>query len=486
MSYAASVARGRDARSRGLIWLAILSLVGSLVIIGAARPEPVLGAPGGNTVTFGIAIAPSSPTAGTAFTVTVTAQDSRGRAVNSFVGPATLSGLANAPYGQAPTYGQLLVWDGGVSSTTVVATKSQTGAKLTASAVIDGVTVSGQSSAFTVQPSTATAIAFADAANTFNGQPVDTEFDTPIKSSLTGSDPVKVIALDAYGNRVGGVSVTVGSTPDVAADTADDLDGTKTVSTNATAGVGATPYGEAAFSAISITKFGTYQLTATAGSLTATPSSPFEIVADLANCSGNACKSTGKSAGTNLQITYSSLTGATTFSNVTLTTSFIGDATDAGCTGAADAFGELSEVRVQGSGVATVQPDFQLAMIIPKLTLQSFALTSRSADSFNVCLGAVRLDGGTVGWQGRETLGGPLVTLLADGNGVYWGWVVDCGTAGLTADDPCVSLKTKNAGQLQAELGMTKSEFRALGFASSDLALVIEKPYPWDGKTIFK
>lgn len=479
MSYAASVARGRDARSRDLVWLVVLTFVGSLLIAGAARPEPVLGAPGGNTVTFGIAISPATPTAGSAFTVTVTAKDSRGRTVNSFFGPATLSGLAASPNGTSPTYGQLLAWDGGAASTTVTATKSQAGAKLTASAVIDGVTISGQSAGFTVAPSTAAAIAFEDAANSFDGQPVDTEYDTAISSTLGSSTPVKVVALDAYGNRVGGVSVTIGVDP------ATTLAGTKTVATSSGGSPGVAPYGEASFGNLSITQYGAYQLTAAAGALAATSSS-FEIVADLSNCTGSTCKNTGRSAGTNLQVTYSSLTGVATFSGVTLTTSFIGDATDAGCSGSADAFGELSEVRVQGGGVTTVQPSFQLAMIIPKGTLQSFAITSRAADSFNMCLGATRLDGGTGGWDGRATIGGPIVELSADVNGIYWGWVADCGTAGLESDDPCVSLKTKNAGALQAELGMTKNEFRQLGFASSDLALVITKPWPWDGKTIFK
>jgi hypothetical protein len=177
------------------------------------------------------------------------------------------------------------------------------------------------------------------------------------------------------------------------------------------------------------------------------------------------------------------LTGVTTFSNVTLTTSFIGEATDVECAGSADAFGELTEVRVQGGGVTTAQPDFKVAMMIPKATLQALDLTSRAADSFNMCLGATRLDGGTGGWMGRETIDGPLVPLAdPDNDGVYWGFVADCGTAGLDADSPCLSLKTKNAGQLQAELGMTKNDFRALGFASSDLAIVLTKRYPWDGK----
>ena len=473
--------RGQTLR-RAWTLLAIVAVVASLLIVNAADPASVLGAPGSNTTRFGVVIS-GSPTAGTAFTVTVTAQDSRGRTVPSYAGGAVLSGLANSPNGATPTYGTLAVWDNGVSSTTVTAVKSQTGAQLTASDTIDGVTVSG-SATFSVAPSTATALAFAHAGNSFNGQPVDAEFDTPIASSLGASFvPVKVIALDAFGNRVGGVSVTMSSSPDSPSDPTDDLDGTKTATTNASASFGTAPFGEAAFSTLSITRFGDYALTATAGSLAATSAS-FEIVADLAKCTGSSCKSTGRSAGTNLQITYSSLTGVTTFSNVVLTTSFVGDASNVECASSGDAFGELSEVRVQGSGVTAAQPDFKLAMIVPKATLQNLDLTSRAADSYNMCLGATRLDGGTGGWVGRETIGGPLVTLAdPDNDGVYWGFVADCGTVGLGSDDPCISLKTKNAGQLQAELGMTKTEFRALGFESSDLALVLRKPFPWDGKS---
>ncbi len=472
----------RHTLQRAVTLLAMFAVLGSVLILGAAHPSAVLGAPGSNTATFDVAIS-GAPTAGTAFTVTVTARDSRGRTVNSYTGGATLSGLAASPNGTPATHGTLAVWDGGVSSTTVTATRSQTGARITATDVIDGVTVSGQSAAFSVAPASATALAFADAANSFNGQPVDAEFDTPITSSLMTNAPVKVIALDSFGNRVGGVAVMMTSSPDSPSDSTDDLDGTKTASTNGSAAFGAAPYGEAAFSTLSITKFGQYQLTASADSLTATSAS-FEIVADLVNCTGSSCKSTGRSAGTNLQITYSSLTGVTTFSAVTLTTSFIGAASNVECASSTSAFGELSEVRVQGAGVTAVQPDFRLAMIVPKETLQVLNLTSRAADTYDMCLGATRLDGGNGGWIGRETIDGPLVTLAdPDGDGVYWGFVADCGTAGLDVDSPCISLKTKNAGQLQAELGLSKNELKALGFESSDLAVVVRKPFPWDGKS---
>jgi hypothetical protein len=466
---------------RAWVLLATLAVVSSLLIAGAANPSEVLGAPGGNTTQFSVVV--SGPvTAGVPFAVTVTAKDSRGRTVNSYAGGATLTGSAldDAPGGAPATPGTLDVWDNGSSSTMLTARKSQAAATITASDVVSGVVATGTAT-FAVRPSSATDLAFVDGANDFDGQPVDTESKEKITSSLTTGDPVKVIALDTFGNRVGGVSLAMTSSPDTS-DPADDLLGTKTGSTNNDlTKLGTTPYGEAAFDSLSITKYGRYQLIATAGSLTAT-SGTFEIVADLVKC-GATCKSTGRSAGANLQITYSSLSG-TTFSNVVLTTSFLGAASNVECANPTQAFGELSEVRVQGTGVTSSAPSFKLAMIIPKTTLQALNLTSRAADTYNMCLGATRLDGETGGWMGRQTIGGPLVPLTdPDNDGVYWGFVADCGTAGLDADSPCVSLKTKNAGQVQAELGMNKNEFKELGFASSDLAVIINKPFPWDGKS---
>ncbi len=469
----ASVARERDARNRLLVLLAVVPILVSLLIAGAANPRPVLGAPGDNTTSFSVEIS-GTPTAGSALNVTVTAKDSRGRTVNAYPGPAALSGLSISPNGDSPTYGNLAVWQNGSSSTTVTPKKSQQNAQLTASAVINGATVSG-SALFDVAPASVSALAFASAANSFNGQPVDAEFDTPIASSLGNTFvPVKVIALDQFGNRKGGVSVTM-SAPS-------QLDGTKVVTTNSSADFGTSPHGEAAFSNISITEFGNYRLTASASGASSVQSNSFEIVADLAKCTGTSCKSTGRSAGANLQITYSSVTGAATLNNVVLTTSFIGAATSAGCNGAGASFGELTEARVQGSGISAAQPDFQMAVIVPKATLQNLGLTSRAVDTYNLCVGATRLDGGTNGWFGRETLDGPIVRLSADSNGIFWGWAATCGTAGVDADSPCISLKTKNAGQLQAELGLSNSEFRALGFKSSDLGLVLEKQFPWDAK----
>ncbi|HSL75466.1 MAG TPA: hypothetical protein VK867_00880 [Candidatus Limnocylindrales bacterium] len=466
---------------RAWVLLAIAAIVASLLTIAAAHPSSVLGAPGSAATKFAVAIA-GPVTAGDDFRVTVTAQDARGRTVPSYPGGASLAGLADAPNGDDPTIPELTVWENGVASAMVTAVKSQRAAQLTASDTIDGVTVTGTVT-FDVAPSSAASIAFAHTPNSFNGQPVDAQSRMPIASSLELTYvPVKVIALDSFGNRVGGVSVTISSSPDTT-DPSDDLVGTpKTVSTfDDVTKLGLSPYGEAAFSGLSIAKFGKYTLSAAAGSLSATSAS-FEVVADLAKCTGASCTSTGRSAGANLQITYSSLTGRATFNDVTLTTSFIGAATSAGCTGSGASFGELTEVRVQGGGVTTVRPSFKLAVIMPKETLQVLGLTSRAVDTYNLCLGATRLDDGATGWTGRAAVDGPIVTLPRDSNGVYWGWVANCGTVGVSLDSPCISLKTKNAGQLQAKLGLSKTEFKKLGFDSSDLALVIEKPYPWDGK----
>jgi hypothetical protein len=463
-----------QALQRALALFAILAVVASLLIVNAANPPSVLGAPGDNTTTFSVVLS-GSATAGSSVNVTVTAKDSRGRTVNSYPGGAQLSGLADSPSGASATYVQPTVWQNGSASASVTPVKSQTGAVLTATDTINGVTVSGNSAPFSVAPAGVDVLAFANAANSFNGQPVDAEFDTPIASSLGNTFvPVKVIALDQFGNRKGGVSVTM-SAPS-------QLDGTKVVTTNSSAAFGTSPHGEAAFSNISITEFGNYRLTASASGASSVQSNQFEIVADLAKCTGTSCKSTGRSAGANLQITYSSVTGAATLNNVVLTTSFIGAATSAGCNGAGASFGQLTEARVQGSGITAAEPDFQMAVIVPKATLQALGLTSRAVDTFDLCVGATRLDGGTLGWFGRETIDGPIVRLSADSDGIFWGWAATCGTAGLDADSPCISLKTKNAGQLQAELGLSNSEFRALGFKSSDLGLVLEKQFPWDAR----
>ena len=468
MALTASVARGRGA------WYRILAVAGAIVILvsllgmSAGRPATVLAA-ATDLVKFQFGPI-ATQTAGGAFQVSITALDRRDRPVKDHTG-GTLTGLAASPDGTPATVGSLS-WVDGVTNVSLTPVKSQTNVKLT----LTFGAVASDSTAFNVQPAAAEALAFADAANDFNGQPVDAKFDTPLKSSLAASPPpVKVIALDTYGNRVGGVPVNVAAIPDDTAVTSDAAAAT----TSSTVPFGAATYGEASFTNLVIRTLGTYTLAATATGLTGDTSDAFEIVADLAKCDGADCKNTGKSVGANQQITHSSIKTTGDFDNeVVLTTTFLGDESEGQCLGSGTGFGQLTEVRVQGDGVGDTRPAFVIAMIIPKATLQALDLTSRAVDTYDVCLGAVRLEEGG-GWTGKVTEDDPTTDTDLLG-GAYWGWVADCGM--VAAGNPCVSLKTKNAGQLQAALGLNKSEFKELGFQSSDLAIVIQKPWPWDGK----
>jgi len=64
----------------------------------------------------------------------------------------------------------------------------------------------------------------------------------------------------------------------------------------------------------------------------------------------------------------------------------------------------------------------------------------------------------------------------------YWGIPADCGFSGLASDDPCIGLRTKQASVARAYLGLSTTDFAALGIKDSDLVIVIQKPYPWDAK----
>ncbi len=459
---------------RLLAVIASLVIVAGLLSFSVSRAPVALGASAVALESFQFATI-GTQTAGTAFTVTVTALDRRGRAVTSHTG-GTLSGLTASPSGTAPTVGSL-TWVDGVGTASVTATRSRAGAALR----IDFGSKSATSNSFSVLPGPLTDLYFADTRNAFNGQPVDAKFDATISSSLAAQASVKVLATDALGNRKSGVDVTVSSS-------AGTLSGTGVRST-AGGTPGIAPYGEASFGDLSITPIGTYTLGAAATGISSATSRSFEIVADLALCAGSACKNTGRFVSSTVpQLTYGTISTGTDFDQeVVLTTQFLDSTAASQCTDDDLVFARSTEVRVQevsenGSGVSAATPSFVVTLIYPKTTLQNLGLASRNADGFNVCLGATYLGEDTTPtpWQAMQTA---TVATLVDAtlvDGTYWGWVPDC--SAVASDNPCAALKTKNAGQLQAALGLTKREFAQLGFQSSDLAVVISKPWPWDGK----
>ena len=216
--------------------------------------------------------------------------------------------------------------------------------------------------------------------------------------------------------------------------------------------------------------------------MTQAVSQPFQVVADLAICDDLTCTNRATSTGAApKQTTFTTLTADADMNNqVVLTTQFLPLKETGQCLGGDQTFGQTTEVRVGGSGVSASSPDFKVALIFPKATLQALGLSARNADSFNVCLGAIRLEAGG-GYKAKTTAeGSTQVTTAADGTGVHWGWLANC--SAVPAGNPCITLRTKNAGALKAELGMTNAQFNALGFQSSDLAIVVSKPWPWDGK----
>jgi hypothetical protein len=442
---------------RSLAILAALALLTGMMAVSASRPSPV-------DATFGYFLSKfrittiANQTAGTEFTITVEALDYWGFRVWGYNGAnLELSGLADSPNGTEPSYGTPGTWSNGVGKIKVTAYAATASATITVKDTARN--VSKTSNAFAVAPG--------PIGLSFTAQPRDAEVGTAIRSSYAAGDqPVTVLAADAWGNPGAGLSVGMSTSTALGGTT------TRTTASN----------GVASFNDLSIGTTGTYQLTATSGSATAT-SVPFQIVLDLAVCSGDSCTGQATVGGrTDRQTTFSSVETNELFDDVALTTSFIGDNSAAQCLGSSGIFGQVTDVRVVGDGISDAEPSFLVALIVPKATLQALSLTARNAESFDVCLGALRLDGGNTGWTGKATVddSDPATSLGTDG--AWWGWVADCGTVG--ADDPCVKVKTKNAGQLASALGMSSSspEFKALGFSSSDLGIVVQKTWPWDGK----
>ena len=113
-----------------------------------------------------------------------------------------------------------------------------------------------------------------------------------------------------------------------------------------------------------------------------------------------------------------------------------------------------------------------------------WSFLSRGTSTFNVCLGALYIGTGSPSapWkQVAATKKGPLRNSVPSG-GRYWGTPADCGTPGLNASfDPCIALRTKQASAVQAYFGLTAAQTAAI-MTDADLAIIVHKPFPWDGR----
>ncbi len=151
---------------------------------------------------------PSEQTAGTAFSVTLTATDEWGNTTTSYTGSKTLtwSGPGNSPSAQAPSYPATVTFTAGVSAAASITLYDAQSTTLTAK---EGTTVAGTSASFTVKAAVASRFAWSKGevtAGAFEG----TCLFTCVSSSIGASKKFKahLSVTDAYGNIVTNLGVT--------------------------------------------------------------------------------------------------------------------------------------------------------------------------------------------------------------------------------------------------------------------------------------
>ena len=336
----------------------------------------------------------------------------------------------------------------------------------------------------------------------FNGSPISTKFSTPIYSVCapptvatanpcaltTGTAPnkstgVKALVRDAYGNAILPQTVTLTSNSTVTTLGSDQTD--------------ANGFAEFADTLATIPGVGDYTVTATVttGPTSPTPATaPLAIVNELAACDNTFCKNnTSNGDNTRPQKAYGQITTAPTgdffngtTTNVRLSTQFVAGSQTNQCGNST--IGQATDLRAAGPGVGATAPATTMVIVMPKDTLKGYGITSRGTASFEVCLGVLNIDPNSTQktWQQKNGKKGLKAssdrTLPSSAEGRAWGVPADCGTAGLTASDPCIALRTKQAADTRAYLGMTTTQFAELGIKDADLVIIIRKGAPWDGK----
>ena len=353
--------------ARPLVSVGILVLA---ALVWTCHGDQTVGPPGPATsLTF--TTGPAGVTAGVQIaTLAVTALDANGHTATTFASPVTLSIVTGTGTSGATLSGTTTVTaSGGVATfTSLSIDKSGSGYSLQAAA--SGLT-SGASGAFSVAPGPAAQLAF-------------TTEPTGATAGVAIAPAVKVTAQDALGNAVTSFTgtVTVVITPGTGTAGA-TLSGT--TATAAASGV-------ATFANLSLDKVGTanagtgYTLSATAASLTAATSDPFDITSGTATHLQFTSQptTTGAGAGFSPLVEVSALDPAgnvaTTFSgNVTLAIGTnVGGATLAG-----------PKTVAATNGVATF-PGVSLDKIGSGYTLAATAsgLTAAASAAFDIAAGA--------------------------------------------------------------------------------------------------
>jgi hypothetical protein len=459
---------------------------------------------------FTVAAITSPVTAGDYFDVTATAWDPYGNIKTNYGGGAAVTGTFGsspgyldattddtpAAYGSFPTGD----WTTGSSTAHVTAYLVESGRKVTVS---DG-SPKGDSNTLAVQPNDAARTDFETQATgptkdhiAFNGQPLDTKVSTSIYSvcvppaatstspcapaGATGSTGVRVLVRDAYGNLVRPTVVSLA------------IDGGATLvpataniqTSNGIADFGDLPTAPATQSLEGI------QLRAQASSGGDAISRSFQIANDVKACANNVACVNKANDGTQEKI-YNQITATSgqffgTGRNVLLRTQFYDESTfgaDATACGPSTLVGQGQEALPEGAGAAASKPTTKMLIVISAAYLKSKGISARSATSFNACVGArwIGTDSPpTDGWTAKALKGGGTVKTHADSNGVYWGLARPCGSLPKGSADPCIDLATKNAADVKKYFNLSASDTANL-ITNGDIAIVIRKLSPWDGK----
>ncbi len=391
--------------------------------------------------------------AGVKITGTVNAKDGCGNPANYSGAGAVLSdNLGDAPNGSA-THSYAIDWGpAGVGTVRAYAYKKDSGRFIS----ITHPDTDPLSATFNVLPDP-----FSLTFSPFSTSPGLAKVSSPIFSNPSTSAPMTVSAADQWGNVPDDgapIGILLETNPSGAALTVDVPQPT-------------TVNGVATFTNLRVNKVANgYRLQATLGSVPAL-SGFFNVVDDLAVCSGSGCS--GSATTTFGQKAKTEVNAAGTLNGELLTSSFLTDAPPAGaCEGFTPIPGTVAtEVKVEGGNPTSSKPSFLITLTIPSNLLRNgFAWT------FNVCLGTTPFEA-TDPWLTKtlDTSSLPWKRKPADViGGRDWGIVPSCAFANgeplpwlpIPATNPCV---------------VSKKRTGFLGF-TGDLEIVVKKPYPWDGR----
>jgi hypothetical protein len=440
----------------------LLAITGLGVLIAALFASA---ATSGQATTFGVSVQ-APVTAGSPFTVTVTALDANGNVDKSYKDNHTLtfSGAQPAPDTTPPSYpqSQPVVFGQGVASVPVTLFNA---AATTLTVSEDNTTITGSSSSFTVSAGAP--------AELIVSQP-------PVWVAKNASFGASVTVKDDWGNLVPDtpVSVTLNKTP--SALNCPSTAGPCTATTGPTNG---SPTGVAAFTlSVSHDALG-YQLVATAGSATASSGS-FNVGDQYGQFNNGSGPSGQDDPGTTLTNT---VVNGSNGNNLAL-------AVDGSIPIRLDLCGGLQTQVGSGTVFEAVktqtgdpQPTWTVTVTVKKAALID---TSRGAASYDMCLGTRNIwvaQGGATGTN--DCLPNPSATSFStslswpakggcavpDGpdpaTAVYWGNVLDAGKPGTGTP-----ANIKDCSQARAPVIMSKNKT-----GPGNLVLKLCVPFPWDG-----